>query len=59
MKQIINYFKEALAETKKVTWPTKQQTYDLTLVVVGVSLLVAFYIGVLDFIFQKLLTHIL
>jgi len=59
MKQIIKYFREALTETKKVTWPTKQQTYDLTLVVVGVSLAVGFYIGVLDFIFQKLLANIL
>ena len=56
---MINYFKQVKEEVGKVSWPDKKTTYNLTFVVVSVSLLVAFYIGLLDFVFQKLITFIL
>jgi len=59
MKSFVNYFKQVKEEAKKVSWPDKKTTYNLTFVVISVSLLVALYIGVLDFIFQKFITFIL
>jgi preprotein translocase subunit SecE len=59
MRRIITYFKQVTTEAKKVSWPTKEQTYNLTFVVVVASLIVALYIGVLDFVFQKFITFIL
>lgn len=53
------YFTEVTEEVKKVTWPTRQQTIDMTVLVVGVSLLIGVYIGTLDFIFQELLAKVL
>ena len=59
MRRIITYFKQVATEAKKVSWPTKKQTYNLTFVVIVASLVVALYIGALDFVFQKFITFIL
>jgi len=40
---------------KKVNWPSRQETTKYTLIVIGVSLVVAFYLGTLDFLFSTLL----
>ncbi len=61
MSKIITYFKESAAELKKVTWPTKKETYNYTILVIGISLGVAIFLGLLDYIFtqgfQALLTR--
>jgi preprotein translocase subunit SecE len=48
-----------LAELKKVTWPTKNETIKLTGLVIIVSAIVALYIGGLDAIFLSLTTFFL
>jgi preprotein translocase subunit SecE len=53
------YLSEVSEEVKKVTWPSRQQTIDMTILVVGVSLIIGIYIGALDFIFQELLAKVL
>jgi len=49
------YFKEVIREIKKVSWPSKEQTQEKTILVLTVSVLIGLYIGVLDFIFSQLL----
>ena len=46
------YLKESVDELKKVTWPTASETRNYTLLVIGVSLAVAFFLGALDIIFS-------
>ena len=53
--RIPSFLKEVKNEMSKVSWLSRQQTIRLTLVVIGVSLVVAFFIGALDFIFTKLM----
>lgn len=48
----LNYVKASVLEMKKVTWPTKKETVNYTVLVIGVSLAVAVFLGGLDFIFQ-------
>jgi preprotein translocase subunit SecE len=55
MDKIIQFLKDARAELLKVNWPTKQQTINYTLTVVGVSIVVAFFLGGLDWVFEYLL----
>jgi preprotein translocase subunit SecE len=56
MLQIIkNYLLEVKVEIGKTTWPNKEATKNLTILVIVVSLLLALYVGVFDFIFQKLM----
>jgi len=40
---------------KKVNWPTREQTLRYTLIVLGVSVAVALFLGGMDFIFNLLL----
>lgn len=50
IEKIKNYFLGSYAEMKKVTWPTKNQTINYSLVVIGLSLGVAFFFGIMDYI---------
>jgi preprotein translocase subunit SecE len=52
MNKLISYIKESISEMKKVTWPTKKETYNYTILVIGISLAVAVFLGALDFIFN-------
>ncbi len=50
--RIIDYVKASAEEMKKVTWPTKKETYNYTLLVIGISLAIAAFLGALDYIFN-------
>lgn len=54
-KKAITFLKEVRVELKRVTWPTRQQTIKYTLIVIGLSLAVAAFLGSLDFLFTWLL----
>ena len=44
------YLVEAIAEMKKVVWPTKEQTINYTLLVIVLSIGVAIFFGILDYV---------
>lgn len=46
-------------ELMQVTWPTRKQVTRLTFVVLAISLLVGIYLGIVDFIFTRLLEFII
>ncbi|NTV44859.1 MAG: preprotein translocase subunit SecE [Candidatus Yonathbacteria bacterium] len=48
-----NYFKEVRAEMKHVSWPTKKQVILYTVVVIVISLVAAYYLGLLDALFAR------
>jgi len=54
-EKIKTFFKEVITEGKKVDWPQKKEAFNHTLIVIGISLGVALFLGILDFIFLKLL----
>ena len=53
------FLKEVRTELSKVAWPRKDQAVRLTLIVVGVSVITAFFLGGFDFLFTKLMEIIL
>lgn len=55
MNSITQFLKEAKAELMKVNWPTKEQTINYTLIVIGISIAVAIFLGSLDYFFEFLL----
>ena len=55
MKRLRRYFDEVWSELKKVSWPTRDQVRNLTVLVFAISFVVGLYITVLDTIFQGLL----
>ncbi len=54
-----NYIKETRGELKHVSWPTRKQSINYTLLVVGLALIIAGYLGLLDFLFRKALELLL
>lgn len=54
-----NYFVGSYAEMKKVTWPTKQQTINYSLLVIGLSIGMAVFFAVLDYIFNLGITTLI
>jgi preprotein translocase subunit SecE len=59
MNKLTTYLHESIAEMKKVVWPTKKQTTTYTLIVIGLSLGIAFILGALDYIFNIGLTQLI
>ncbi|HCY26077.1 TPA: preprotein translocase subunit SecE [Candidatus Nomurabacteria bacterium] len=59
MNKIIEFFKEVMGEAKNITWPTRKQAISSTILVIAVSILVAYYLGFLDKIFAKVLQFLL
>lgn len=49
---IKNYFIGSYQEMRKVTWPTKQQTINYSLLVIGLSIGLAVFFAVLDYGFN-------
>ncbi len=45
------YFSEVKVEMSRVKWPTKKETINYTMVVIGVSAAIAVILGALDYIF--------
>lgn len=47
---LITYLKESREELKKVVWPTRKETARNSLLVVSISVGVAAFLGLIDFI---------
>ncbi len=55
-QRIRRFLDESWSELKKVTWPTREQTLNLTFLVFLVSFVVGVFISVLDYFFTQGLT---
>jgi preprotein translocase subunit SecE len=51
---IQRYIAETVGELRKVSWPTRKEATNLTLVVLVVTLVMSMYLGLLDLIFTRL-----
>lgn len=57
--QIREFLQESRQEFKRVNWPTREETIRYTLFVVGFSLGLALFLGVLDYGFVQILEKII
>ena len=53
--KIVSFLKEVKLEIKKINWPTKKETIKYTLIVLGVCIVVATFLGGLDYLFSIIL----
>lgn len=44
------FLKESQQELKRINWPSRQETVRLTLIVIGLSLVMAVFLGIIDFL---------
>lgn len=55
---VLAYLRSTRAELRKVRWPTLEQGWAMTKIVVAVTFAMAVFLGVLDFFFGWLLSQI-
>lgn len=53
--RLTSYIQESRQEFKRVNWPTRQETFRLTGMVIALSLVFAVFLGVLDMLFNYIL----
>ena len=51
---LVRYFQETREELRKVSWPPREETWRLTLIVLGTTTASMLFLGLMDFLFQKL-----
>lgn len=54
--KISEYIKETRAEMSHVTWPSRKQAISYGVFVIVISLATALFLGLFDYVFERLLT---
>jgi len=55
MESLQRTYRETRAEMSKITWPDQQTTRNLTIVVIGLSIVLGLFLGGIDYILLKIL----
>jgi preprotein translocase subunit SecE len=53
------FYRETVAELKKVTWPTREEAINLTRVVLLVIIAVSIFLGMVDFLVSRMFSLII
>ncbi|MFL2627028.1 MAG: preprotein translocase subunit SecE [Dehalococcoidia bacterium] len=56
---VFSFFGEVFGEMKKVTWPSREETTRLTILVLAVSIAIGAMLGVLDLLFTTVSDEVL
>lgn len=56
---IQRFYRETMGELRKVTWPTRKEAINLTIVVLIVTFSMSAFLGLLDLVFGQLFRLIL
>ena len=59
IEKVRNFLSETKAEMKKVTWPTREELKESTKIVIIATVLVTFFIGVVDQILTQIIKILL
>ena len=50
---VVRYLRDTRAELRKVHWPTRQEAWSLTKIVLAVTVSMALFLGLLDYLFAR------
>lgn len=53
------YLQEVNQELRRVSWPSREKTINMTVLVIGVSAVTAVFIAAADFVFQELIAMLI
>lgn len=59
MSAVIDFLKDVTSELKKVSWPSREETLKMTIIVIITTVVVGLYVGGIDFGLTKLLEQFL
>jgi preprotein translocase subunit SecE len=57
-RRFISFLREVRAELKKVTWPSRNEVYSTTVVVIFATIFFGFYLFFMDVVFSWLITKV-
>jgi preprotein translocase subunit SecE len=57
-KRLANFLRDVRAEIRKVTWPSRNEVYSTTIVVIFATFFFGFYLYFMDLIFSWVIKHI-
>lgn len=57
--RVVGFFREVRGEFRRITWPSRAEVIGLTALVLIIIVLLSIYVGIWDFIFQKLIAFLL
>jgi preprotein translocase subunit SecE len=52
---VVRYLRDTRAELRKVTWPTREEAWKLTLIVLGTVVVMSIILGLADLIFAEIM----
>lgn len=58
VEPIVRYLKETRAELRKVTWPSRKEAWNLTLIVLVTTVIMSLILGFSDFLFSEIMKYI-
>ncbi|RMD63582.1 preprotein translocase subunit SecE [Candidatus Parcubacteria bacterium] len=56
---VTRYFREVRAELAKVTWPSREEAINLTVVVLAVTIALSLFLGAWDYLFSRLIAFLI
>lgn len=59
MSRIKKFFRETRQEFRHVSWPSRGEVMRLTGVVIGISVVIAIFLGAFDYLFSYLLKTVI
>jgi preprotein translocase subunit SecE len=57
-KRFVNFLRDVRSELKKVTWPSKNEVVNTTIVVIAATVFFGFYLFFMDVIFSWVITQV-
>jgi len=59
LRRVQEFVREVVAEFRKVTWPSRQELINSTVVVITVTVVVALFLGGVDIVLARIVERIL
>ena len=59
LRRAQEFVREVVAEFRKVTWPSRQELINSTVVVIAVTVVVALFLGAVDVVLARVVERIL
>ena len=55
LQRLKRFWRESVGELRKATWPTPKEAWELTKIVLIVTLIMSAVLGIMDFVFSRLI----
>ena len=59
LRRAQEFIREVVAEFRKVAWPSRQELFNSTVVVIAVTVVVALFLGAVDVVLARIVEWIL